>query len=110
MISVEDIIRINKQFDNGNLVNKSALEFAISSLKHTKDWITQLAYLTRAILIDHTFREGNKRTAAALLVSFFEIHKKQYDIYKTDKLIAKITKENVTDIGKIREMIKDVIG
>jgi len=109
MISVKDIIKINKQFDKGKLVNKSALEFAISSLKYTKDPITQAAYLIRAILVDHVFEEGNKRTAAALLAAYLENIKKTYDIYKLDKLISDIAKRNINDIKKIRERIKDVI-
>lgn len=109
MISVKDIIKINKKFDNGNIVNKGALEFAISSLKHTKDWVTQLAYLVRAILIDHVFEEGNKRTASALIISTLETHKKAYDPYNIDKTVVQIIIKNITNIAKIRRLIKHAI-
>lgn len=109
MISAQEIVELNKKFDKGNLINKSALDFAISSLKHTKDWITQLAYLVRAILIDHVFEEGNKRTTSALISSVLEIQKKAYDPYAVDKLIVVIIKRNITDIAEIRRLIKNVI-
>lgn len=109
MITTNDIIEVNKRFDKGNVVNKGALEFAISSLKQTKDWITQLVYLVRAILIDHVFEEGNKRTATALISSFLELHKKAYDPYAIDRIIVQIVKNNVTDITKIRRLLNHVI-
>lgn len=109
MIDLEDIIIINKKFSNGNLVNKASLEFALSSLKETKDWVKQLAILIRAILIDHPFEEGNKRTAIALLGNQIESHRLAYDPYKADKVLFRIAKENINNIEKIRRMIKDVI-
>lgn len=109
MIDKQDIININKEFDNGNLINKSSLEFALSSLRHSKDWVKQLSYLVRAILIDHVFEEGNKRTASALMMAIIEEHKLGYDPYKIDKIIIEILKKNINDITKIRRMIKDAI-
>lgn len=107
MISSNTIIEINKQFDRGNVVNKQSLSFALSSANSTKDWIKQLAYITRAILIDHVFEEGNKRTTAAVIAASFEIHKLAYDPYKLDLLIVEMIKKNITDINKIRRMIKN---
>lgn len=112
MISSTDLIEINKRFDKGHVVNKSSLNFAISSSKRSKDWITQLAYLVRAILIDHIFEEGNKRTATVLISSILEIHKVAYDPIKLDKLIVKIVTKNtknIIDIAIIRRLIKDAI-
>ena len=109
MISKKGIITINRKFDSGIVVNASSLDFALSNLKTTKDWTKQLAYLVRAILIDHVFEEGNKRTAAALIMDFIEIQKLAYDSYKVDKLIIEIIKKNITDINKIRRLIKNVI-
>lgn len=109
MISANDLIEINKKFDKGHVINKSSLDFAISSSKRSKDWITQLAYLVRAILIDHIFEEGNKRTATVLISSIFEIHKVAYNPIKLDKLIVKVVIKNIMDIAIIRRLIKDVI-
>ena len=107
MIKIEDLIEINKQFDKGNIMNRGSLDFALSLSKNTKDWIKQLAYVVRAILIDHVFEEGNKRTASALIVSVMEIHKLEYDPMKVDEIIIGILKKNITNINKIRRMIKN---
>ena len=109
MFDVEDIVIINKKFDKGNLVNRSSLEFALSSARKTKDWVTQLAYIIRAIVIDHAFEEGNKRTAAAVMVAYITAHKKGYDEYKVDQIIIKLIKKEVINITQIRRLIKDAI-
>ncbi len=109
MFTVEDVIEINKEFDKGNLVNRSSLEFALSSASKTKDWITQLAYIIRSIVIDHTFEEGNKRTAVAVMIAYIKAHKKGYDVYKLDQIVIRVIKKNITDIEKIRRLIKDGI-
>ena len=109
MITESGLIEINKRFDIGVVVNKSSLDFALSSAKNTKDWVKQLSYLVRALLVDHIFQEGNKRTTAVLILYFFEVHKTAYDLYKIDKIIAEIASKNINDIEKIRRKIKDVI-
>lgn len=109
MITKKDIIEINREFDKGILVNESSLNFALSSIKSTKDWIKQLAYIIRAILIDHVFEEGNKRTAAALIMVFVEENKLIYDPEKVNQMVIEILKKNINDIDKIRRMIKNVI-
>lgn len=109
MLSKEDLIEINKQFDRGVVVNHSSLEHVISIMNNTKDWLKQLSYLTRAILIDHIFEEGNKRTTAAIIITYFKAHKFAYDPYRLDKVIEKIVKNNITNIGEIGREIKSVI-
>lgn len=108
MIGVEDLVKINKQFDSGRIVNEGSLRFALSNSKYTKDWTKQLAYFVRAILIDHVFEEGNKRTASALMMAVLEEYKIAYDPEKVDSIIIEIIKKNITSIDKIRRMIKDV--
>lgn len=109
MLKENDIIEINKRFDKGVVVNKGSLDFTIKTLESTKDWVTQSAYLTRAILIDHIFEEGNKRTALAVLLAYFEANKKAYDIYRVEKVIIIIITKNITSIENIRRMIKNAV-
>ncbi len=109
MFSVQDVIEVNKEFDKGKIVNGGSLEFALSSIKNTKDWITQLAYLIRSIVLDHVFEEGNKRTAVALIIAYAEAHKRAYDLTKIDKIIVKMIQKKITDIEQIRRLIKDAV-
>jgi len=108
MLREEDIVNINKKFDSGRVVNKGSMNFVISNIKNTKLWTTQLAYILRGLLIDHLFEEGNKRTALAIMLTYFEANNKAYDIYKTEKVITTIILKNIDSIEKIRRLIKDV--
>ena len=109
MLTVESVVLLNKELSNGNLVNRSSLEFALSSANKTKDWITQLAYIIRAIALDHVFEEGNKRTSVAVMIAYIKAHKKGYDIDKLDRIIVRIITRKINDIAKIRRLIKDAI-
>jgi len=109
MLTKKALIDLNKEFDLGKIINESSLDFALSNANTTKDWIKQLAYIVRAIIIDHTFSEGNKRTAAALIMATIEDRKLSYDPFKIDSLIITIINKNITNISHIRRMIKDVI-
>ncbi len=109
MLTEKDMIEINKRFDKGIVVNKSSLNFTIKIVESTKDWITQSAYLVRAIALDHVFEEGNKRTALAILLAYFQASKKAYDIYRVEKIVIDIITKNIASIEKIRRMIKNAI-
>lgn len=104
------MITINQMFDQGHLNNEASLDFALDYARRTENYTKALAYITRAILIDHVFEEGNKRTAACLIKSYIEYEgHKIYD----DKLlimIKEILAKNISSINKIEEVIKDVIG
>ena len=66
-LTKKDILALNEKFADGSLHNETSLEFALGYAKRTENWTKALAYLIRAILHDHVFEEGNKRTAALLL-------------------------------------------
>ena len=108
MFFINEIININKKFAKGIIVNKSSLEFALSSIK-TKAWIDQVAYLVRAILLDHVFEDGNKRTAAAIIIVYFTEFEIGFDPQKIAQTIIKIVTQNINSINKIKRMIKNVI-
>ena len=109
MITKEDTVKINEQFSNGKILNEGSLQFALSQSKDTKDWTKQIAFIIRAILIDHIFEEGNKRTASALIMSVLEIHKQAYDSQKVGSIVVEILKKNIININKIRRMIKNAL-
>lgn len=104
---VQRLCRINKNFGNGAIVNKSSLEFAISAAYKSKDSLEQLAYIVRAILCDHVFADGNKRTAANYIMAALEDFKYKYDPFKVDRFVLKIAKNNITKVKTIRRMIKN---
>lgn len=105
---IEELVKINNRFGTGKIINKSSIEFAESALKRTKNWQEQAAYITRAIVVDHAFEDGNKRTAAAYLSGLLETLKLPYDPFKIDKIVLMLAK-GTKSIDKIRRMIKNAI-
>lgn len=97
----------NKKFSTGAIVNRGSLEFALSAAIKSKNWQEQVSYVIRALLCDHVFEDGNKRTAAAYLISVLEEFKYRYDPFKIDRMVLKIAKNNTSDVKRIRRMIQN---
>lgn len=108
-ISKEDIIRINHGF-GGSLRSDSSLDFAFDRIESQKlgDY-KKLAYLLRAILVDHPFSDGNKRTAMFVSLAFAEEYKKQIDKDLLLHQIISIAKKNLTNIRRIEWRLKNAI-
>ena len=108
-ISKEDLLRINKGF-GGILRNDSSLDFAIDIQKNKKFGIyKKLAYLWRAILVDHPFSDGNKRMAAFIALAFTKENNKQVDRELLMHHIISIAKQNITEIKNIEWRLKNAI-
>lgn len=108
-ISKEDLLRINKGF-GGSLRDDSSLDFAFDKIKNKKiGMYKKLAYLTRAILVDHPFSDGNKRTATFLVFAFAEAHKKAVDRELLVYQIISIAKNNIYDIRNIENRLRTAI-
>ena len=105
---ITELEKINKEFEPKSKVkNLGSLEFAAEHAARTKDWMKQLAYLLRAIVVDHAFDDGNKRTAAYLITKFFDENKVTYTNDKIARLVIKIASDNITDMEKIRRLVYD---
>jgi len=108
-ISKEDLIRINNEF-GGGLRNDASLDFAFYAQQNSKlGPYKKLSHLLRAILVDHPFTDGNKRTATFLAIAFADEHKKQIDREILVHQIVSIAKKNITDIRQISDRIKTAI-
>ena len=109
ILTKKDIIALNQEFDYGSFHNEASLDFALNYAKRTTNWTKALAFLSRAILLDHVFEEGNKRTAALLIKTYANLE--SYDIHndKIVKMVKEVILNNVTDINKIEDLIKDGI-
>ncbi len=108
-ISKEDLLRINNGF-GGNLRSDSSLDFAIDKIKNPRvGFYIRLAYLWRAILVDHPFSDGNKRTAVFFAYAFAEESKKHIDRDLLVYQAVSIAKNNLTNIRQIGWRLKTCI-
>lgn len=106
MLTKKDIIAINERFSNGRIVNKSSIEFVLETTKKSKHWYKTMCLLTRAILIDHVFEDGNKRTAAAMIMAYLDMNGYTYNPDTIGKIVLLVAQKNITEINKIGRIIK----
>lgn len=109
-IRKEDIERIALGF-GGNLRNSSSLGYALDKQENKKLGIyKKLAYLMRAILVDHPFSDGNKKTAAMLAYAFADQYKKVVNHELLKHQMQSIASKNIADIRTIAERLKHAIN
>ncbi len=109
IISKEDIARINSGF-GGNIRNSASLEFALGIIENEKlGEYKKLALLWRAILVDHTFTDGNKRTALFLAFLFAADNKKIAEADLLKHHILSISSKNITEVRNIEWRLKNAI-
>ena len=108
-ISKEEIVRVAKGFD-GNLRNSSSLDFALEKQTDKKlGPYKKLAYLLRAILVDHPFSDGNKKTAMYIAFAFADECGRQVDNELLKHQVLSIASKNITNIEIISERMKNAI-
>ncbi len=109
IINREDLLRINNGF-RGNLRSDSSIDFAFDKIKDKKlGAYKKLAYLIRAILVDHPFSDGNKRTATFVCFAFAEKQHKQVDRELLVHHIVSIASKNIQEIRNIEWRLKNAI-
>ena len=110
MINKKDVVRINQEIgETGELQNQGSLDYALSTLKHRKSWLYELAYISRSLLVDHAFVDGNKRTAMAIILTYLEEKSQEYDKERLVRIMLQISKKNIKDVNKIARLIKSAI-
>lgn len=108
-ISKEDLLRINQGF-GGNLRSGSSLDFAFDMLQNKKLGLyKRLAYLLRAILVDHPFSDGNKRTAMFIVFVFAKEEDKEVNRDLLLHHIVSIAKHNIHELRNIEYRLKNAI-
>lgn len=104
MVTTQTVVWVNKKFSTGSLINKNSLDYAIKT--ESSKIFGNLPYIIRALLVDHCFEDGNKRTAAFLLVNFCEENRIEVNQEKIIKTTINISRSNPKNIEKIRSMMK----
>ena len=108
-ISKKELLRINRGF-GGNLRSDSSLDFTFHMLENEKiGFYKRLAFLLKAILVDHPFSDGNKRTAAFVSFAFAEENKKTVDRELLLHQLISISKKNIHEIRNIEWRLKTAI-
>jgi len=108
-ISKKDLLRINKGF-GGNLRSSSSLDFAFDKLENKKLGLyKRIAYFWRAILVDHPFSDGNKRTAMFVAFVFADENGLKVDRELLLHQATSIAKKNISNIKNIEQRIRTAV-
>jgi hypothetical protein len=105
----DEIVNLNSRFGSGAVINSGSLHYAIGAGKTTEDWLKQLAHLVRSLLVDYVFEDGNKRTAAVLVMMAAEERRAAYDPLAVGRLTTRIAQGKIKNISTIRRLIRDVL-
>ena len=109
MLTRKDLIRINQQFASGRITNESSLDFVLKQTSRSSHWFKTMCLLSRTILLDHVFEDGNKRTTAAVIMTYLDLNDQIVNPDKIAHLVLQITKQNVSSIPKIGRLINHAI-
>lgn len=109
MLTSKDLIAINRQFSRGNVRNKGSMDFVLAQTCRSKQWFKSMCLLARAILIDHIFEDGNKRTAAAVIMAYLDMNGYHYNPDKVAETVLMIAKKSIKDVNKIGRLVKNAI-
>jgi len=108
-LTKKDIIAINQKFATGHFQKESSLDFALQYIKHNISWTKQLSYLIRAILIDHVFVDGNKRTSFMVLTTTVDLNLYKIEDKQAINLVKNWALKSENRIENIQRRIEDAI-
>lgn len=104
-ISREQIIRTNAVY-GGKLRHSDSLDYAVEKANEEKNFYRKLAYLVRSMTSDHSFVDGNKRTAITIVLSEFEEEGIKVNERMVTNTIINLSKTGEGNINKIERKLR----
>ena len=101
-ITSTEISEVNKRF-GGIVVSDSSLVHAQNTCERIRSNYKCAAVWTRAMVINHPFSDGNKRTTLYAIDSFVTVKNQ----IKMSRAIERIAIANIANVDKIKELIKN---
>lgn len=109
MLNVTNLVEINKNFAKGEIDKNEVINYSILKINDTENWVEQIAWLFHALLSENCFKDGNKETAIAILLTVMEIKKLPINQDKILNIVLVISRNHITDINRIKRLIKEVV-
>jgi len=104
-ITKDQLIRTNAVY-GGRPSKSNSLEYAVERANNEKNFYKKLAYLVRSMTSDHSFVDGNKRTAITIVLTEFEEEGIIVDEKMLEKTIVNLAKINEGDINIIERRLR----
>jgi len=104
-ISIKQIIRTNAVY--GGKVNlNNSLTYAVDRANNERNFYRKLAYLIRSMTSDHSFSDGNKRTAITIILSEFKVKNIKVNKIMLEKTIRDLSKTGEGNINIIERRLR----
>lgn len=122
-LGIADIMRLNKEVidrfgglytsGNDNFHNKASLEYVLESVifplfgeELYKDCFEKIAAIARAIIVEHVFHDGNKRTALAVIIGILAMNGYGFIPSEDDENFLVGMAENKTELAQIADWMR----
>jgi prophage maintenance system killer protein len=104
-IDKDKIIRTNAVY-GGKLSPSNSIDYAIEQANNEKNFYRKLAYVVRSMTSDHSFIDGNKRTAITMILTEFQEKGIKVDKFMLEKVIVDLARTGEGDINKIERKLR----
>jgi death-on-curing family protein len=104
-ISREQILKTNAVY-GGTIKKGDSLDYAIEKANNENNFYRKLAYLVRSMTSDHSFIDGNKRTAITIVLTEFEEEEIKVDENKLQRTIVNLAKTGEGNINIIERRLR----
>jgi len=104
-ITKEQIVRTNAIY-GGKPSKQNSLDYAVERANNEKNFYRRLAYLVRSMTSDHSFIDGNKRTAITIVLTEFEEEGIKVNQKMLEKTIVNLAKTGEGDIKIIERRLR----
>jgi len=99
-ITKDQLVRTNAVY-GGKLRQSNSLDYAVERANSEKNSYKRLAYLVRSMTSDHSFIDGNKRTAITVVLCEFENEGIKVNEKALTRTMIDLAKTGEGDITKI---------
>lgn len=100
------VIKINTKIAGGKLINPSNLRYDLEQAQHAKTLFRKQAHVVRGIIVGHSFHDGNKRTAAKIVMTDFGRADYQCDEETLSKGLRRISASQTNNIQIIEAKLR----
>ena len=104
-ITKQRLVRTNAVY-GGHPRIANPLDYAVDRANDEKNFYRKLSYIVRSMTSDHSFVDGNKRTALTVVMTEFQQEGIKVNKYMLTKTIVNLSKTGEGDILKIERKLR----
>jgi len=104
-VTKEQIVKTNAVY-GGRPRPSNSLDYSVERANEEKKFFKKLSYLVRSMTSDHSFIDGNKRTAITIVLTEFQEEGIKVDKYALQRTMVNLSKTGEGDLNKIERKLR----